>query len=200
MSVAKLASLFILWRLITVTFQPFFFSAEGKLTRMSAEPWRGENKPFYCSLQHSLHVEARKSFATDFPSSWNTSADANATELISQVWSVCFFLRTHWHSLTLKDIEQWNDSNNVKDIGALSAKCVCWEPFCVLFGFPGLEMRKRATQKVNRSHSWSPLILRLSIKSKKKQLVVTGRWTGTYVTHWFTPLDKSHWWKTRQNS
>lgn len=51
-------------------------------------------------------------------------------------------------------------------------------------------MRKSATQKVDGSHSGSPLILKLPIKSKKKQLAVAGCWTETCVAHWSALFNK----------
>lgn len=47
--------------------------------------------------------------------------------------------------ITLKDTEQWNERNNVKNIGALSAECVCWEPFCV--DSPGWKQEKGQHKK-----------------------------------------------------
>lgn len=53
-----------------------------------------------------------------------------------------------------------------------------------VFGSDSLSYNEKVGEtEVNRSHTGSPLILRLSIKSKKRQLAVTEQWTGIYVTH-----------------
>lgn len=69
----------------------------------------------------------------------------------------------------------------------LNVKCVLLEPFCISDRFS-----VSTTQKVTCSHSGSPLILNLSIKSKTEQLAVSGCWTRTYVTHWSTPRSISY--------
>lgn len=93
-------------------------------------------------------------------------------------------------------LEQWCLTLKRRSWSLLGAKRVCLQPFCVLYWSAVLVMRTSATQKVNWSHSGSPLIPSLSIKSKKKQLAVTRCWTRTYVTHWFALFNKLHWLKS----